>query len=374
MGKKQKSKLLIKSEGKTLTQAKSSTGFQPIPRASTDSTQPQHIESGISATLQRKIAESKLAQMSDEEIITSLFFHGIPVEQAMQAVDEVGHHPYFLASQNFWQLHQKLLSFLAIQEKLRSLSTQKTTLDRVDGLTPQEFLESYYATNKPVILTKQIQDWQALTKWDPDYLKSLCGSIPVEVQIDRQNNPNYERQKTMQELPFGDYLDRILAAGETNDLYMIANNQNFLRDGLEILLHDIQLPPYLDQKSLRNSVHLWLGAAGTITPLHHDPLNILFTQIWGSKHIRLIPPTCTPWLYNYQGVFSSVDGFQPDFETHPLFQQVVPYDVIIHPGEALFIPVGWWHCVRSLEVSLSLSFTNFIFPNQFDWQHPQIRP
>ncbi len=34
---------------------------------------------------------------------------------------------------------------------------------------------------------------------------------------------------------------------------------------------------------------------------------------------------------------------------------------VVEPGELLFIPVGWWHAVRSLDVSMSLSFTNFCF-------------
>ncbi|MGL5509483.1 MAG: cupin-like domain-containing protein, partial [Microcoleaceae cyanobacterium] len=36
------------------------------------------------------------------------------------------------------------------------------------------------------------------------------------------------------------------------------------------------------------------------------------------------------------------------------------------------IPVGWWHYVESLEVSISVSFTNFIFPNHYEWKFPQI--
>ncbi len=43
----------------------------------------------------------------------------------------------------------------------------------------------------------------------------------------------------------------------------------------------------------------------------------------------------------------------------------------LHEGEALFIPVGW-HYVRSLEICISLSFTNFAFPNHFDWSFPNI--
>ena len=39
--------------------------------------------------------------------------------------------------------------------------------------------------------------------------------------------------------------------------------------------------------------------------------------------------------------------------------------VDIGPGEILFIPVGWWHHVRGLSLTAGMSFTNFVWPNDF---------
>jgi hypothetical protein len=38
-------------------------------------------------------------------------------------------------------------------------------------------------------------------------------------------------------------------------------------------------------------------------------------------------------------------------------------ETIIGPGEAIFLPVGWWHQVEALDLSASMSFTNFRRPN-----------
>ena len=46
-------------------------------------------------------------------------------------------------------------------------------------------------------------------------------------------------------------------------------------------------------------------------------------------------------------------------------------DFVLEPGEALFIPAGWWHHVRALDVSISLGMNHFAKENDFDaWYTP----
>ncbi len=42
----------------------------------------------------------------------------------------------------------------------------------------------------------------------------------------------------------------------------------------------------------------------------------------------------------------------------------------IGPGDALFLPIGWWHHVEALDVSISVSFTNFAADNDFFSDYP----
>ena len=42
--------------------------------------------------------------------------------------------------------------------------------------------------------------------------------------------------------------------------------------------------------------------------------------------------------------------------------------VTLEPGETLFVPLGKWHQVRSLDISISLSFTNVALPNDFRYR------
>jgi Cupin-like domain len=75
---------------------------------------------------------------------------------------------------------------------------------------------------------------------------------------------------------------------------------------------------------------------------------------------------------NYFTVFSQVDAENPDYDNYPRFRDATVIDLELAPGEVLFVPVGWWHHVRALDLSITLSLTDFVFPNQCKWAVPQM--
>lgn len=46
----------------------------------------------------------------------------------------------------------------------------------------------------------------------------------------------------------------------------------------------------------------------------------------------------------------------PDLEKFPQFAGLEHWDCTLEPGDMLFIPSKWWHFVKSLSVSFSVSF------------------
>jgi hypothetical protein len=77
--------------------------------------------------------------------------------------------------------------------------------------------------------------------------------------------------------------------------------------------------------------------------------------------MRLVPPHFLSKLANNRSCYSALDLDNLDLERYPALRGLPILETIVEPGEFLFIPVGWWHEVRSLEVSISLSFSNFRF-------------
>jgi ribosomal protein L16 Arg81 hydroxylase len=187
----------------------------------------------------------------------------------------------------------------------------------------------------------------------------------------RAADPRYEinahRHRT--DMRFDAYIDKVYSGKVTNDYHMTASNIFFQRPETQPLLNDVTaFPPYLKPSVDGRQCFLWFGPAGTITPLHHDTSNILMAQVKGRKRYRLIPPEQWQYVYNNFGVFSDVDCEAPDLGRHPEFRNATVSDIVVEPGEVLFMPVGWWHHVRALDVSMTVSFTDFVYPNHFLWE------
>ncbi len=53
---------------------------------------------------------------------------------------------------------------------------------------------------------------------------------------------------------------------------------------------------------------------------------------------------------------TQVDMDAPNSERFPDFEGLVHADCVLEPGEMLYIPPKWWHYVKSLSVSFSVSF------------------
>lgn len=107
------------------------------------------------------------------------------------------------------------------------------------------------------------------------------------------------------------------------------------------------------------AVNMWLGPSGTVSCLHWDAPHNLLAQVFGRKRIRLYAPLATREMYAAEAPMqntSRVDVECVDFAQFPHFPDAPDYDFILEAGDMLYIPPTWWHHVRSLDTTCSLSF------------------
>ncbi|MFV3132028.1 cupin-like domain-containing protein [Niveispirillum sp. KHB5.9] len=216
-----------------------------------------------------------------------------------------------------------------------------------------------------------------MTRWTPAYLKEAVGARPVEFQGGRTGDQHFERQKDAhrREAPFGAFIDQILRPGAGNDLYLTAYNSERNADALAPLHGDLGfLDKFLDRQVAVPHGMMWIGPAGTVTPLHHDLTNNFIAQIVGRKRLRLAPAAQVGKLYNDRHVFSEIADLDDpgiDLARHPRLDGLRLYDVLLEPGEILFVPLAWWHQVKSLDFSVTITFTNFRWRNDGHAGYPQ---
>lgn len=268
---------------------------------------------------------------------------------------------------------RKCASLLEIQRNLSRLNPKAKMIERRKDVSADEFLERYYALNRPVILCELMTLWRAPSRWTPEYLKTVCGEEMVEIMAARDTNPVYEMEdgSHRRNIKFADFVDMVSSGAETNDYYLTARNEFFNRPGPKVLLKDIEVFTEYLRETSGDGIYLWYGPAGTVTPLHHDSMNIFMAQVQGRKQVKLIPAAELGCVYNHFSVYSQVDITRPDLAQFPRFRDANVIDVELAPGEVLFLPVGWWHWVKALDRSITVSFNNFLFPNDFQWDHPK---
>jgi hypothetical protein len=270
---------------------------------------------------------------------------------------------------NLRQTLKKREWLLESQERQRALALDGTAIERRSGMGTQEFLERYYAPARPVILVGEMDHWPALTRWTPEYLRALVGSAAVEYQGGRSVDARFEIEKDRHRrvAPFDEFIDAITAQDAGNDAYITAYNSARNQSALAVLSQDMGfLDKFLARDAAMSGGMPWIGPAGTMTSLHHDLTNNFIAQIVGRKQVTVLPAAEVGRLYNDNHVFSQIaDLNDPDVDLalYPRLADTTLFHLVLAPGEILFMPLGWWHQVKSLDFSVTMTFTNFLWRN-----------
>jgi len=108
---------------------------------------------------------------------------------------------------------------------------------------------------------------------------------------------------------------------------------------------------------------MFFGPKNTKTDMHMAIFNNLFVQIYGEKRWTIFSPEKSPLIYVDYVIpvgapyFSSPYQFKENKvdENYPLTRYMQGYDILLKPGDVLYIPPFHWHWVESKTPSISLS-------------------
>lgn len=285
----------------------------------------------------------------------------------------------------------------------------------VSGVTPASVFRSAYMQAQgggeegtqggrglPVVITGCVDDWPALTRWrDLRGLVSRAGHRTVPLELGTHLGSSWGEKA----MPLSAFIQGYVApsvawgwgrkvvidaAVESDEGVQLSAQtvearvhpgriaylaQHGLLQQLPTLAKDMDLPLYAGGEDGQvGAANAWFGTAGTVTRCHFDSYQNTLVQVAGYKYVRLYAPSDGQYLYAYskggagaqhtttaQGNVSAVDvessASDPAIaERFPLFSRATGMDVLLGPGDALYIPQGWWHYVRSLTPSFSVNF------------------
>lgn len=315
-------------------------------------------------------AENLARGAAPDDVTQALVEDGAPPDRAGALVMELARSPAMHEARALRRRVAALEQMLRLRADHRALRAEgHTEIVRRPLPSADEFLARYVVPGVPVILTDLVTRWPALHRWTPTALAERMGDALVEVCVGRETtaDPDAVWEPLRQELTMRALMERITAT-TGNDTYVIAKNAALRRPGLQSLLGDLVLPPEIFGASPSPTrMGLWIGPAGTHTPLHHDGDDSMFCQVLGRKRLRLAPPEPIALLDRSRGVYSRWD---PRSEAELGDGPVRLVEVVLAPGEALFIPAGWWHQVDALDPSISVSILDLAWPNDFGWYRP----
>jgi hypothetical protein len=342
----------------------------PIPPAPRPLAEPAPT---LDASWQRWIVEQRLRGCTVESMLQVIEGAGHARAEGARAIAALDDNAAFAVALQLQQRQRKLEAVALNLQRLWASDPHYGTVEKRADVSEDEFAARYVRGCRPLVLTGHTRDWPAMRRWSPDDLKQRFGQFDVDIQAERNADTRYEENKLLltRRARLSDFVDQVVGRGATNDYYLTANNEVLRRPEFAPLLDDIgSLPPLCDRAQLAQRSSFWFGPAGTVTPLHHDTLMLFHTQVVGRKRWRFVSPLEWSRVYNHRHVFSEVDFERPDPGRFPAFREATVLEVVVEPGETMFLPLGWWHQVTSLDISLSFSYSCLAVPNYFEYPDP----
>eukprot|EP01112_Ceratiomyxa_fruticulosa_P011645 TRINITY_DN3178_c0_g1_i1.p1 TRINITY_DN3178_c0_g1~~TRINITY_DN3178_c0_g1_i1.p1 ORF type:complete len:217 (+),score=50.42 TRINITY_DN3178_c0_g1_i1:681-1331(+) len=180
---------------------------------------------------------------------------------------------------------------------------------------------------------------------------------PTSEKLDMPTKEFFQRIKKIDQVhkkdQEGEHEDQV------NSLYY------YLSKNLEEIDSELKkdLSPNMDWLQASNqgvSSNLWIGAGGVTAHAHYDSFHNFFVQLYGKKKFLLSPPSQWESLQLYPRLHPFYRQSQLNFSSnsnswlndHPRPQA---YEVILSPGDLLYLPPYYFHHVIAVDLSISIN-------------------
>jgi hypothetical protein len=238
---------------------------------------------------------------------------------------------------------------------------QLRPIDIVPDISAEEFRTNYFVPQIPVVIKNLAKPWPATTKWDWEYFKKIVGDKKVGIYNNTKSDAYTPINKADDYTSFGEYIDMIRSGPAAWRIFLF----NIFSHAPQ-LTQDFTWPDHLMKGFVKRVPMLFVGGQGSITHMHFDIdlSHIVHTQFMGRKRVLLFPHQEQYKLYRKPFEVLSIADFSNyhdeeksmlNMEKFPALQFANGYEVILHHGDTLFMPGGYWHHMEYLDSGFAMS-------------------
>ncbi|CAI8599082.1 unnamed protein product [Vicia faba] len=254
---------------------------------------------------------------------------------------------------------------------LDTFYTEGGNVERIKDISLKDFYNEY-DVKKPVMLTGLADTWPARHKWTTDQLLLNYGDVAFKIS---------QRSSRKISMKFKDYVSYMKVQHDEEPLYIFDEKfgehaPSLLKDYCVPHLFQEDFFDILDIEKRPSYRWLIIGPQRSGASWHVDPA---LTSAWntllsGRKRWALYPPGKVPL-----GVTVHVNEEDGDvnietpsslqwwLDFYPLLaEEDKPIECTQLPGETIYVPSGWWHCILNLETTIAVT-QNFVNSNNFEF-------
>ncbi len=240
--------------------------------------------------------------------------------------------------------------------------TNRGTTEKVEevdkNISRKEFLQQCYDPVLPKVFRGAATEWKAVKNWNLDFFEKHHGhkeillndNIGLTAQDFEKMNLKYYinqlRNGSLKYLKFSD---------------IVNEDQNLKNDFDLDWLRKYKLP-----FSWGEDLKMFMGGKGTLTPLHIGFSSFLFVQVMGRKKWILYPASdrlfLDPRTERTFYFYSKANPHQKDDPNFPLLKHAKQYEIVLEPGDVLWVPSFTWHQVENPTDSIGIRYGRSSIP------------
>eukprot|EP00980_Cylindrotheca_fusiformis_P017730 scaffold5570_cov78-Cylindrotheca_fusiformis.AAC.1 len=255
---------------------------------------------------------------------------------------------------------------------------------------------AYRDEELPFVVVNDPQVQEAVKRWNaPGYMESMLKGVKHRTEYSKNNhflywnapNPRHNKKQQhpnglpdwkppteMMRMPYLEWLEhanvtedelgpdkphwyyRLIGCGETGPTGKCdAGSSEYLFDELPFFQPKPSL--YIVEPEKQKGIHCRFGMKGVIAENHFDGSRNAIAVLGGERRYILAHPNQCDHLAllpkgHPSARHSAVDWSDPDLEAYPEFQLARGNEVVLQPGDVMYLPTDWFHYI----ISLSLNF------------------